>query len=657
MSLKYRADIDGLRAIAVLVVIFFHAGIPGFSGGFVGVDVFFVISGFLITSIILNELQAGKFSIARFYERRIRRIFPALFPVIIFTVIVGAFLFENSAFKQLGDTITATTLFASNILFWSQSGYFDPASITKPLLHTWSLAVEEQFYILFPMLLLAINRFGKNRYLPWLLSIGLISLFASIYGVYSHPSITFYLVPARAWELLAGSILALEKIPLLKSNIQRNLVSATGLGLIFYSVAFYTEATLFPGANALAPVAGASFIIYSGIGQRANISRFLSIKPLVNIGLISYSLYLWHWPLIVFVKYTLFTDLTFLQISGIIIATFIISAFSLKFIEQPFRGNQPILPDRKKLFVLSGIVMFIVSIIGGVIHLQNGMEWRYPDAMKAVMSEKTDYQWIHFEENEKWLDGLKNGNRPSVIGAKGVVPSFALWGDSHAGALITALSEKGEQYGLSGFNIAHGHSVRPLIGMDYIRSDYALNEAEYNQGVLDFIRAHPEIKTVIIAADWSQEKEMRDVTGEYSGTQTYATLLRAGLFRSVTMLLKSGRNILLVSDVPGLKAEPNHVLYLANRFRIPPDFRKISPSITEYQKINKDILPILGELAKLPNVALIHPESMLFDQSGRAVVMINNQMLYIDTGHLSTYGSHYVAPAFDDLFKKMAHGQ
>jgi len=281
MPLQYRADIDGLRAIAVLVVIFFHAGIPGFSGGFVGVDVFFVISGFLITSIILKEIKVGKFSVARFYERRIRRIFPALFPVIAFTLVVGAFLFDSNAFHAFGKSITATTLFISNILFWRESGYFDPASITKPLLHTWSLAVEEQFYIFFPLLLIAISRFAKNRYFPWLFVICLFSLLISIYGAYTYQVATFYLVPTRAWELLFGSILALGVIPQLQSDLQRNFFSIIGLGLISYSVLFYTEATLFPGANALVPVMGASCIIYSGLaggGSHQQVSQLQAYR-------------------------------------------------------------------------------------------------------------------------------------------------------------------------------------------------------------------------------------------------------------------------------------------------------------------------------------------------------------------------------------------
>ena len=284
--MKYRADIDGLRAIAVLSVIFFHTGIPGFSGGFVGVDVFFVISGYLITSIILKDIQSGQFSIARFYERRIRRIFPALFPVISFTLVVATFLFDPISFESFGKSITATTIFGSNILFWRESGYFDASAITKPLLHTWSLAVEEQFYIFFPLLLIAINRFSKNRYFQWILGICVFSLLTSIYGVYTHQVATFYLVPTRAWELLFGSLLSLGVIPELKSNVHRNIVSIIGLGLIIFSVGFYNESTLFPGISAMAPVMGSSFIIYSGMGGGGGrqSSKISSVSNLLSLS-------------------------------------------------------------------------------------------------------------------------------------------------------------------------------------------------------------------------------------------------------------------------------------------------------------------------------------------------------------------------------------
>jgi peptidoglycan/LPS O-acetylase OafA/YrhL len=261
MEIKYRADIDGLRAIAVLAVLLFHTDVPGFTGGFVGVDVFFVISGYLITSIILKEIKAEQFSIARFYERRIRRIFPALFPVIAFVLVVGAYLFDANAFKDLGQSIAATILFSSNILFWRESGYFAAPSLQKPLLHTWSLAVEEQFYIFFPLALMAIHRYLKGKYFLWVVIAFIFSLVASIYGVVYHPGAAFYLVPTRAWELMVGSILALGVLPDLSKNWQRNTLTLSGLALILFSIVAYTEATPFPGIAALAPVMGSGLII------------------------------------------------------------------------------------------------------------------------------------------------------------------------------------------------------------------------------------------------------------------------------------------------------------------------------------------------------------------------------------------------------------
>jgi peptidoglycan/LPS O-acetylase OafA/YrhL len=666
MLLKYRADIDGLRAIAVLAVIFYHAGIPGFSGGFVGVDVFFVISGFLITSIILKEISAGNFSVTRFYERRIKRIFPALFPVIAFTLIVGAFLFDYSAFKALGGSITATTLFASNILFWKQTGYFDAASFQKPLLHTWSLAVEEQFYIIFPFLLLAIKRFGKKQYLPWLLGIGIISFIISIYGVYFHQEATFYLVPTRAWELLAGAILALGSIPLVKSNIKRNLFSVIGIGLIFYSALFYNDKTLFPGANAFAPVLGASLIIYTGINDESIISKFLSIKPLVYIGLISYSLYLWHWPLITFTKYMLFKELTHFEVTGIILVTFIISAFSLKFIEKPFRGKQSIIPDRNKLFALSAMVMFITSFIGGIIYLQNGMPYRYPEANAVILDINNDHEWLVAGENENITVKLNNGKKCPLIGTTNTIPCFILWGDSHARALIPAISSQANRNGLSGF-IATQSSHPPILGIDGIESNMnVFCHHAYNDGVISFIRSHPEIRTVILTAQWESYAngynhnyiqlgentfKLKDATGvfpEYSN----AALLKIGLTRTVKTLLGLGRQVVLLSDVPDIGYDVVR-LYWINSI-IGENYNNLLPSMNVYHERDKYVYDMLSALVFSPNVIIIYPESMLVDKSGKIIIQFKDKLLYRDSHHLSKYGAMYLSVIFDDLFKKMS---
>ncbi|NTU54173.1 MAG: acyltransferase, partial [Chlorobiaceae bacterium] len=374
MELKYRSDIDGLRAIAVLSVLFFHTEVPGFSGGYVGVDVFFVISGFLITNIILKDIQEGRFSVARFYERRIRRIFPALFPVIFFVLVFGILFYYPSAMRDLGMSINTTTLFSSNIYFLRQSGYFDAAVIVKPLLHTWSLAVEEQFYIVFPLLLMFISRFLRGKYFPWLIVIFVLSFLGNIYFIKLKPDMVFYMMPTRAWELITGSMLAFGVFPVLLANWQKNLLSFSGIAMIMYSAIFYDSSTLFPGYAALLPVMGSGLVIYSGIGEgNYALYRILSFRPLVFIGLISYSLYLWHWSLVTFVKYIIFDQFNWIASLLIIIVSLVFAVLSWRYIEKPFRGKNSLVPDRKVLFIYAGLLMMVTVGIGTAIYATNGL--------------------------------------------------------------------------------------------------------------------------------------------------------------------------------------------------------------------------------------------------------------------------------------------
>lgn len=652
-EIEYRADIDGLRAIAVLSVIFFHLNIIGFSGGFVGVDVFFVISGYLISSIILNDIHYGNFSITRFYERRIRRIFPALYTVIAFTIIVGFFLLDANTFELFGKSVTATSFFSSNILYWRESGYFSP-KLTNPLLHTWSIAVEEQFYIFFPLLLISINSFFKARYLTLLLGICIISFLISVNYVYFHKVATFYLLPTRAWELLFGAILSLQVLPKLKSNGYRNFVSLAGLSLILFSIGFYSESTLFPGPSALAPVLGAGFIIYSGFGSGTSIvKKYLSLSPIVFIGLISYSLYLWHWPLTVFVKYMIFRNLTIVDKIGIILASFIISVLSHKFIEQPFRMQEPLIPNRKKIIGLSAGMTIIFSIIGTVIYLQKGIPSRYPEAEAFVKESRTDYQENATIENKNQIDGLQVEFIKKTIGMKKGNPSFLIWGDSHAEYLSTGLSELGKKYQLMGYVISRG-GVKPLLGMDYY--GILLNDVQnkYNQSVIDFIKVRPEIKTVILAGMWSHEESLIDVSGEYLDRKKFSFFLRVGLLRTVKTILKMGRNIIVVCDVPWLKEDPNRILYISRRFNTEPDFKQITPTFDDYQDTNKDMMLILKDLEKFTNVSIVHPESLFFKTKAYNMVMSHNKTLYSDYNHLTKIGSRFISPAFEFEFKKMA---
>src|SRR5271170_3095038 len=301
---RYRPEIDGLRALAILPVLLFHYRVSPFRGGFVGVDVFFVISGYLITQLIEAERREGRFSIARFYERRVRRIFPALFVMLTAATIAAAFILFPVDLVRYANSLLATAGFAANFEFWREAGYFDVAAAEKPLLHLWSIAVEEQFYLVFPALLLLF----QSRRVAITLAIFVLSFAFAVWGVIHAPSAAFYLLPGRAWELMLGALLALHAVPFIERRWIREALAVTGIALIAIAVFGYSKDTPFPGAAALLPCLGAALVIYSSVPGITSASAVLSLPPLVFVGRISYSLYLWHWPLYVFARYFSFRD-------------------------------------------------------------------------------------------------------------------------------------------------------------------------------------------------------------------------------------------------------------------------------------------------------------------------------------------------------------
>ena len=318
--MKYRGEIDGLRTLAVVPVILFHAGIAPFGGGFIGVDVFFVISGYLISTIIINELDEGRFSILRFYERRARRILPALFFVMLACVPFAWFWLMPRDLRDFAESLTAVTFFVSNFLFWMEAGYFETTAELKPLLHTWSLAVEEQYYIIFPVLMMILMPLGQRVVMISLVVLFIASLILSQWGIYNRPSATFFLLPARGWELLVGVFAAiyLRKNPDFTRTTQADLLSIAGLILIVVPIFIYTHDTPFPGAYALPATIGTGLIIlFARKGTIAN--KLLATRPMVAIGLVSYSAYLWHQPVFAFFKHrfgsAMFEDFAFALIA------------------------------------------------------------------------------------------------------------------------------------------------------------------------------------------------------------------------------------------------------------------------------------------------------------------------------------------------------
>ena len=361
--MKYRSDIDGLRAVAVLPVLLYHVGLPGVSGGYVGVDVFFVISGFLITKIITGDIEAGRFSFLDFYERRIRRLFPALFSVIIASGILGSLILYPKDFVDFSASVVSSTLFYSNLYFSQTADYFGGRADTKPLLHMWSLAVEEQFYIFFPILLIAVSRWFGKRWMTVLAIGAALSFTLSTWGVSHAPGLTFYLLPTRAWELALGAMLALPNAATLRSPLLREAAAGLGLLLIGWAVFTYDGETPFPGPAAALPCVGAALIIWAGSQHATAVGRVLSSRPVVFIGLISYSLYLWHWPLIVFLKYWSAEPLALPQQLGLIAVSILIAWLSWRYIEQPFRKRTPNF-GTTPIFALAASLMVLSTVLG-----------------------------------------------------------------------------------------------------------------------------------------------------------------------------------------------------------------------------------------------------------------------------------------------------
>lgn len=370
--MRYRAEIDGLRAVAVIPVILFHAGFESFSGGYVGVDIFFVISGYLITSIIWKDMGEGKFSLVKFYERRARRILPALFFVMSVCIPFAWIWLQPRDMRDFSQSIAAVSTFSSNILFWLESGYFDAEAELKPLLHTWSLAVEEQYYILFPLFLMITQRLNTIWIIAILGIITLLSFSMAHWGAYNNPSASFYLLPMRGGEILLGAFVAfylMNRNSFIEVALVNQFVSLIGLSLIIYAVFAFNRETPFPSIYTLIPTIGAVLVILF-TSDKTLVFRLLSNPVMVGIGLISYSAYLWHQPLLAFSKYRELNEISSIEASILCIVTLPMAYLSWRFIEIPFRNRQ-VIPTN--VLWITAVVMFILLLSFGIAgHLSDG---------------------------------------------------------------------------------------------------------------------------------------------------------------------------------------------------------------------------------------------------------------------------------------------
>lgn len=472
-GITYRRDIDGLRAVAVMLVILTHSALfECLGGGFIGVDVFFVISGYLIGAILMKEIDRKHFSIAEFYRRRILRILPGLFLVLAVSMAAAClFLFPVELIDYANSAIAAI-VFGSNILFWSQTGYFDAPALSKPLLHTWSLGVEEQYYLLFPLLLIFLWRHARRRIGFWLSVIGLLSFLGSAIAAFVVPDAAFYLLPTRIWELLLGAILAGRSANW--SGPVRNLAACGGLMAIVAPAFLYSGATVFPGLAALPPCAGTAAIILSG--PNTFTSRLLSLKPIVFIGLISYSLYLWHWPILVFQQAAMLLPanahmkIVTVELLGII---FVLSVATWRFVELPFRGKAIRVFSNQAIFAMALTMSALFIGANALITASHGLPERFaPNAIKIASFLNYDPA-ASLRTGDCFVDQRIAGSKlPKHCIIKTVdKTNFMLVGNSHAAHLYSGLAHIFPQASISQVTLSGCH---PFLNPDPADGAYCI---------------------------------------------------------------------------------------------------------------------------------------------------------------------------------------
>lgn len=614
---KYRPEIDGLRALAILPVILFHAGSQVFSGGFVGVDVFFVISGYLITTIILAERETGTFSLLNFYERRARRILPALFFVMLTCLPFAWIWLIPKDIMEFSQSLITVPIFASNILFLNQSGYFDTSAELKPLLHTWSLAVEEQYYLLFPLFILLTWKLGKRRVVSLLLILAAISLAFAHWASYNKPEVAFFLLPSRGWELAIGALIGFYfagKRKIILASSVRQVLSCIGVLLIFYAVFAFSKSTPFPGLYALVPTVGTVLIILFATPDTVA-GKVLGSRVFVGIGLISYSAYLWHQPLFAFARHRALSDPTETLLLSLSIFSMVLAYFSWRFIEKPFR-NRNLINRNQLVFLAIFFSIFFISI-GLWGHFSNGAaSIRFNTIQNKVLMTATKSPKRN-ECHTRGNDYLKPKNSCTYQTGK---TSWAVLGDSHGVELAYALSEilKLRDDGIRHFTFSG-------CGPSLNRISERAGCSDWTHEVVEYIENDTTIRNVVLAysMEWGDGS---DSAHEY--WKSYVAIARR--------FIEADKNVIVVLQAPRL---PRHIQYYIGLEK--EDFNFVS--VTSKSQWIESSSFIRSRLSDLPPKTKIIDPSDLFCNDMNCAAILGEKALYYDSHHMSVDGGLIIA--------------
>ncbi len=635
--MQYRPEIDGLRAVAVVPVILFHAGFSAFSGGYVGVDVFFVISGYLITSIIYGEIQDGNFSLVRFYERRVRRILPALFLVSLACVPFAWLWMMPDEFRRFAHSLVAVNLFSSNFLFLRESGYFSSAAELKPLLHTWSLAVEEQFYLVFPLVLLAAKGLKQKALVLLLTVLALASFLLAEWGTRTYPLANFYLLPFRWWELGLGAILAVvmkERTP--AGSVTAELSAALGLFMIAFAVMYFDRSFPVPGVWSLLPVAGTALIILSA-GSTTLVGRVLGWKPLVGVGLVSYSAYLWHQPLFAFARIRQWdevSDLTYICLSLLSLG---LAYLSWRFVEQPFR---------KRSFFTSRVVFsgaFATSVLlvafGLVGHLNAGFPSRHEDEGLAQKLREG------LRANRGLGKACNNSIDPPRECMTGESPEIIVWGDSYAMHIVDGILSSNPDAAIVQMTSSHCgpfFDIAPVTLPSF--TERKANEClRFNKQVQHYLERNDSIRFAALSSPFTQYLgKSAQIYYDGKTIQPNFDFVVERFAHTLDWLVQNDIRPVIFEAPP--RGGQNIGLCLARNAWFGGDRSQCNVALSDYRSRTETGLAFLDEVEKS------YPVVRMKDYLCRGEKCIgeeNGVFLYRDAGHLSREGSRYLGRRMD----------
>lgn len=650
--MNYRPDIDGLRAVAVLAVLAFHFQVPGLAGGFVGVDIFFVISGYLIGTLLLDELaRTGRVSLTRFYLRRFRRIAPAWMVLCAVVMAAGYLLLLPHDLRELGKSVVATTVFAANIQFYRGAGYFDGAADEKPLLHMWSLAVEEQFYLVLPLLLLALWRW--RRVGPGLLLVAAGSFAACVAMTrHDHPA-AFFLLPFRGWELLAGVLLARGRVALTGGTAQ--LAAWAGAALIAGSVVLMPGGAAFPGAVAAFPVAGAALLIASGRADTP-LRRLLTARPMVAVGLISYSLYLWHWPLIAFGRLVWGDEPPTGLRPALALASFLLAFLSWRWVEQPLRNSARV-PAR---WLMGGVVggSAVLIALGMLPFLTAGLPARWSPVVLQYASASQDFiqDWSRCTTA---ATGPLAGVETCALGPDGP-PQLLVWGDSHGRALKEGLDLAATESGVPALLIWRA-GCPPLFGVS--KQETAATRAEdaacraANDRILAALPQLPP--RILLVARWSyyadgagsgRDRMNRIALADDSGS---ADPYDTAVARTLGLLAAAGKEVHVMRQLPEIEDYGSAVV--ARRLARGGE---VAPQMIEVPRDRAESRAALGQAPFVAPVAagavgLVDAWPRLCGPDSCSALH-DGQVVYFDNNHVTNRGAMALRDLFAPLFAPAA---